>query len=287
MRVAAAQMNSSADKASNIARARELVEEAAAAGATLVVLPEYMTYLGPDAGLAAAAESVPGPTTDTFGQLARRLSIAVLLCLVERTATAGRYFNTSVLIGPDGTVATAYRKVHMFDVDVPGGVTERESDTIQAGNTLAIARVGDVMLGLSICFDLRFPEQYRALALAGATVLAVPSAFYEATGRAHWEVLVRARAIENHAYVLAATQHGVSGAGSHMHGHALIIDPWGAVLASLTAGDGVITADIAPEEALRRRRQIPVLTVRQPDVYARAVLVDSVSPDADQPGSQA
>lgn len=287
MRVAVAQMNSVTDKARNIARAMELVEEAAAAGAALVVLPEYMTYLGPDEGLAAAAESVPGPTTDAFGELARRLSVAVLLCLVERTATPGRYFNTSVLIDSNGAVTAAYRKAHMFDVDVPGGVNDRESDTIQAGDALAIATVGDVTLGMSICFDLRFPEQYRALALAGATALAIPSAFYEVTGRAHWEVLVRARAIENHAYVLAATQHGVNGAGGRMHGHALIVDPWGAILAGLPNGDGVITAEIDPGEARRRREQIPVLSVRRPDVYAREILVDSVSAGAcaSRPGS--
>lgn len=280
MRVAVAQMNSMTDKARNVARATALVEEAGAAGAALVILPEYMTYLGPDEGLAAAAESVPGPTTEAFGELARRLSLAVLVCLVERTATPGRYFNTSVVIGPDGRVTAAYRKVHMFDVDVPGGVTERESDTIEAGDALAIASVGGAALGLSICFDLRFPELYTALALAGATVLAIPSAFYDATGRAHWEVLVRARAIENHAYVLAATQHGTNGAGSRMHGHALIVDPWGTVLAALPDGDGVITAEIDPAEAGRRRAQIPVLSLRRPDVYARDVMVDSVGAGA-------
>jgi deaminated glutathione amidase len=274
MRVAVVQMNSGTDRAANVARGLALAEQAADEGAGLVVLPEYMTYLGPDDGLAGAAEPVPGPTTDAFAELAWRRSITVVPCLVEATASPSRFRNTAVVIDPSGRLQAAYRKVHMFDVDVPDGPTDRESDTMEPGTSLSIASVGGLRVGLSICFDLRFPELYRALALAGANVLVVPSAFYEATGRAHWEVLLRARAIENHAYVLAATQHGINGAGGHMHGNAMIVDPWGVILARLADGDGVVTADIDPAEADRRRGQVPVLSVVAPGVYRAPVRVD-------------
>jgi predicted amidohydrolase len=276
MRVAVVQMCSGADKTANVARATELVEAAAAAGSRLVILPEYMTYLGPESGMEAAAEAVPGPTTAHFVSVARRLSVAVLVCLLERTPEPGRYWNTAVLVLPDGQVPAAYRKVHTFDVDVPGDVTQRESATIRPGAAPVIATVGELDLGLSICFDVRFPELYRALASAGATAFAIPAAFFDATGRAHWNVLVRARAIENHAWVLAATQHGVNGAGNRMHGHAMIIDPWGTVVGERPDGDGIVMADVEPTEALRRRRQIPVLTARRPSVYERSVVHDSL-----------
>jgi predicted amidohydrolase len=265
--MAVVQMNSGVDRAANVARGLALAGQAADAGAELVVLPEYMTYLGPDEGLVAVAEPVPGPTTAAFADLARRRSMAVVVCLVEATSDPARFGNTAVVIDRSGDLQATYRKVHMFDVDVPDGPDDKESNTIEPGTSLGIATFGDVALGLSICFDLRFPEQYRALARAGANVFAVPSAFYDATGRAHWEVLLRARAIENHAYVLAASQHSIDGAGSRMHGNAMIVDPWGVVLERLVDGDGVVVADIDPVEADRRRGQIPVLSAVRPEVY--------------------
>ncbi len=280
MRVAVVQMNSGADTARNVGRALELVDQAASRGARLAVLPEYMTYLGPAEGRGAAAEPIPGPTTRVLGERARAHEMFILCgSLVERTERADRFANTSVLIDPQGRIAAIYRKVHLFDVNVPDGVTEQESATIEPGDSLVTAEVGELLVGLSICFDLRFPELYRALAAAGATVLAVPSAFYEATGRAHWEILLRARAIENHAYVLAAAQHGINGAGNRMHGHSMIVDPWGTVLATVAAGDAVLTADVDPGEALRRRRQVPVLAARRSAAYERVVRADAAEPE--------
>ena len=166
-----------------------------------------------------------------------------------------------------------YRKVHLFDVAVSKEVSTHESASIAPGDVLVAVELPEFVLGMSICFDLRFPELYRALAAAGAQVLVVPAAFREVTGRAHWDALVRARAIENHAYVVAAAQRGVAGGNVAMHGHSMIVDPWGAVLAELPDGDGVIVAEVDAAEVEKRRGQIPVLAARRTDVYARPVRV--------------
>ena len=167
--------------------------------------------------------------------------------------------------------------MHLFDIDVPGEVTDQESAFVKAGEDLAVVVLPEFTAGMSICFDLRFPELYRALAAAGAQVLFVPAAFAEATGRVHWKVLLQARAIENHAYVVAAGQQG-SASGHPMWGHTMIIDPWGAVLAEYEAdGAGIVTAEIDVAEVARRRGQVPVLSVRRPDLYAKPVRVERVS----------
>jgi predicted amidohydrolase len=269
MRVAVIQMNSAAERDENVARALALVGRAAAEGAQLVALPEYMTFLGPYRRFAEMSEPVPGPTTDRLADAARRHCIYLHGgSLIERSPVAGRYYNTSTVFDPQGELIATYRKVHLFDVNIPGQVTDTESRAILPGDALRIVSLSQITLGMSICFDLRFPELYRALAAAGAEVFAVPAAFARATGRVHWEVLLRARAIENHAYVLAAAQHGQAVGGGWRYGRSMIIDPWGQVLAAAAEeGEEVLIADIRREIVVRRRHEMPVLTMRRPDIY--------------------
>lgn len=182
-----------------------------------------------------------------------------------------RFFNSSFIVDPVGTRPEVYRKVHLFDVEVEGGISEKESAHILPGPGFVTAELPEFTVGLSICYDLRFPDVYRILANANATVMVVPSAFAEVTGRAHWEILLRARAIDNGAFVIAPAQHGTGGAWP-MYGHSMIVGPWGEVLAELPQGDGVVIADIDASEAERRRAEIPVLANRRPGVYVRPPL---------------
>lgn len=275
VKVAAAQMTSGTDKAANVAQASELLARAVGEGATYVQLPEYFNYLGPASTYAAAAEPIPGPTTTALADLAKRHGVTVHLgSLLERVEGVSRPSNTSVVIGPSGAILGIYRKVHLFDVEIPEVVTSRESDVVAPGEELVVARLAKFTLGLSVCFDLRFPELYRALSAAGAEVLAVPSAFNAGTGLAHWEVLVRSRAIENNAYVVAAAQSGTTAEGIATYGHAMIVDPWGAVLdESKQEGPDLVTAVLDLDDVSRRRAQIPVMRFRRPLVYGSAVRV--------------
>ncbi len=271
--VAAVQTQSGANRDRNIETTSALIERAARAGATYVQVPELVTYLGPPGRYDEIAESIPGPTTEHFAALARRLGVSVHLgSLLEHSATPGRVHNTSVVIGPDGALLATYRKVHLFDIAVPGEVEFRESDLIAPGSQLVVAEVGPARVGLSICFDLRFPELYRALALAGATVLAIPAAFSAVTGPSHWETLVRARAIESHSFVVAAAQAGTTAEGVATNGDSMIVGPWGEVLARASGDDPeVLVASLDLEQVRRRREQIAVLALRRPDVYASAI----------------
>jgi predicted amidohydrolase len=267
--VAAVQLSSGTDVSSNLDTAVELINEAAGRGATYIQLPEYFNYLGPAKGNSNVAESIPGPTTTRLGVAARERGVTIHLgSMLESSGDADKCFNTSVIIGRDGEVGATYRKIHLFDIHVPGVNVQQESDAIAPGQRLVVADLPEFELGMSVCFDLRFPELYRKLAVEGATVLAIPSAFNAATGRAHWEVLVRARAIENHAFVIAAAQVGTTAEGNATHGHSLIIGPWGDVICeSLATGPDVIIAAIDLEEVRQRRSQIGVLELRRPDLY--------------------
>ena len=270
MRVAAVQMKAGASKEANVERALELIDEAVAQGAEFVVLPEYATFIAPEAEYASVAERLPGETSARFAAKAREHGIHVHAgSFIEVSPVPGKFYNTSYVLDPEGEIRAVYRKVHLFDIDVPGEVTDKESTLIVPGDRLVAVKLPEFILGLSICFDLRFPELFRALAGAGALLMAVPSAWAEATGRVHWEVLLRARAIENHAYVVAPCQHGVCEGYPHW-GHSMIIDPWGTILAELPDGDGVVVADVDAAEARRRRAQVPVLEVCRPDVYAQS-----------------
>lgn len=271
--VAAVQLSSGTDKARNLDAAKVLVERAADEGATYIQLPEYFSFLGPPTSLVAAAESLDGPTVSAMSDLARRRKVTLHLgSMVERSSIDGHVFNTGVVIDPEGAVVATYRKSHLFDVDVPGAVVFRESETIIAGDELVTTSLGGTRLGLSICFDVRFAELYRALAVAGAGLLAIPAAFNAATGRAHWEVLVRARAIENHAFVVAAAQCGVTDEGIATYGHSLIVDPWGIVLAeSHQDVPEVLVTTLDIDEVSRRRAQIAVMDFRRRDLYESVV----------------
>ena len=266
--VALVQLDAGPDPETNVRRAAELADRAATDGARLVALPEYLQFRGPDDGFRASARPVPGPFTDPFADVARRHGTWVLVgSLAEASGDPDRPFNTSVLIGPDGEIAARYRKVHLFDVAVEAGPVDTESARVTAGDELVTAEVEGVRLGLSICYDLRFPELYRGLALAGAQVLTVPANFTERTGRDHWEVLLRARAIENAAYVLAPSQIG-GPPGQPAYGRSMVIDPWGTVVAQATDSVAIVHAELDLDRVDAIRRQIPALANRRPDIYA-------------------
>src|SRR6478736_4660282 len=267
LEVALVQLDAREDVAANIATAVELADAAAAGGARLVALPEYLQYRGTDDGFRASARPIPGPHTEPFSEVARRHGAWILVrSTAEASPDPQRPYNTSALIAPDGSVAAVYRKVHLFDVDVEAGPVDTESARVMAGDRLVTADVDGTTVGLSICYDLRFPELYRALALAGAQILTVPSAFTERTGRDHWEVLLRARAIENAAFVLAPSQIG-GPPGQPAYGRSMVIDPWGTVVAQAPDVVGITWAELDLDRVASLRRQIPVLANRRPDVY--------------------
>ncbi len=268
MRAAAVQLNSNADKARNLEVAERLVASAAGDGAELVVLPEKWNLLGSAEDLQAGAEPLEsGPTIEAARGWARDLGIHLVAgSIAERHEGADRLFNTSCAIEPDGEIAAVYRKIHMFDVDV-GGVRYRESDSEQPGDEIVAADLGGVEVGLTICYDLRFPELYRILAVRGARVIAVPSAFTATTGRDHWEVLLRARAIENQAFVVAPNQVGAAPPNYDSYGHSMIVDPWGVVLAEASDGEGVVSAELDLGRQDEVRASLPSLANRQAHAY--------------------
>ncbi len=267
MRAAAIQMNTTGDKQRNLATADRLVRAAAADGATLVVLPEKFNVIGTHEQLVDGAEALDGPTLTWARSLARELSIDLVAgSIAERRAGHEKLANTSVHIGADGIDRAAYRKIHMFDV-VVGGREYRESESEEPGDEIVASDAGGVSLGLTVCYDLRFPELFRILAVRGARVLTVPSAFTAVTGAAHWDTLVRARAIENQAFVVAADQVGVHPGGNESYGGSQIVDPWGDVLARVDAGEGFAAADIDLGRQDEVRATLPSLANRVPAAY--------------------
>jgi deaminated glutathione amidase len=268
VRVAAVQLNSNGDKARNLAAAERLVRAASADGSELVALPEKWNLLASGEEMTAGAEALDGPSLAAARSWARDLGIHLLAgSIAERGADQGeKAFNTSVLIGPDGEDTAVYRKIHMFDVEA-GGVTYRESEYEQAGEEIVLATVGDLELGLTVCYDLRFPELYRILAVRGARLIAVPSAFTAATGRDHWEVLLRARAIENQAFVIAPNQVGEAAPQYSSYGHSAIVDPWGTVLACAPDEECFVAAELDFVAQEQTREQLPSLANRRPESY--------------------
>jgi predicted amidohydrolase len=257
---AAIQMTTSSDKASNLSKAEGAIRIAAAAGSRLVALPEVFNWRGKRAEEAAAAESLTGPTLTLMAGLARELEIYLLAgSITEDVPNESRRYNTAVLFGPDGARLAIYRKIHLFDVDLPGRVTVKESDAKMPGDEVVTARTRLGMVGLSICYDLRFPELYRRLAFAGARILMIPSAFTFPTGEAHWEALIRARAIENQCYVIAPAQFGPNVHGFSDYGNSMIVDPWGRVMARGSDQEGIVIAPIDMEYLERVRRELPAL----------------------------
>ena len=268
MRAAVVQMNSGAEVDRNLEVAERLLRAAAADGAELVVLPEKWNALAPGDVLAGLAEPLDGRVASAVRGWARELGIAIVAGSIgERLGDGERIANTSLLIDRDGEITAVYRKIHMFDVEV-GGVVYRESEHERAGEEVVHATAGDLEIGMTICYDLRFPELYRILALHGATVVTVPSAFTAATGRDHWEILLRARAIENQLFVLAANQHGTAAPEYSSWGHSMIVDPWGRVLDAIPDGDGHAIADLDLGELEAVRERLPSLASRREGTYA-------------------
>ncbi|HEV2790052.1 MAG TPA: carbon-nitrogen hydrolase family protein [Solirubrobacterales bacterium] len=267
MRVAAVQLNSTGEKDRNLATAERLVRDAAADGAELVALPEKWNLLADGETLAAAAEPLDGPSLSAARDWARSLGIHLLAgSISERGGEGEKASNTSVLIGPDGDDLAVYRKIHMFDVDA-GGVSYRESEHERPGDEPVTATVGGLTAGLTVCYDLRFPELFRILALRGARLIAVPSAFTLATGRDHWEVLLRARAIEDQVFILAPNQVGEAPPHYSSFGRSMIVDPWGVVLATAPDEECFVGADLDLEAQDRVRESLPSLANRRPAAY--------------------
>ena len=272
MRAAAVQLNARADKAANLEKADAMVQRAARDGAELVVLPEKWTTFGTGDDLRAAAETVGSPQASTWAAaIARELGIDLVAgSISEHVEGEDKLRNTSLHYGPDGELKAAYRKIHMFDVEV-GGVEYRESDNEDPGDEAVLTATADgVEIGLTICYDLRFPELFRLLAVDGARILTVPAAFTVPTTRDHWEPLIRARAIENQAFVIAANQIGEHPPTHRSGGRSLIVDPWGIVLAAAPDTETVITADLDLEAQAGIRRRLPSLANRRPAAYRRA-----------------
>jgi predicted amidohydrolase len=264
MRVAVCQLNARDNRQTNLAVAAELLERAAAAGADLAVLPEYVDYLGPAAGQ-PKPEQVDGEFGTFFADAARRLGMWVYAgSFHEVGPDPERTYNTSLLFDRSGELIGVYRKIHLYDVEIPGRVSYLESSTVAPGAEPVVATVEGVPMGLSICYDLRFPELYRRLTVVGgAQVLVVSAAFMLHTGRDHWEVLLRARAIENQCFVVAAAQIGDHEPGRTCFGRSMVIDPWGTVLAQAPDTVGVTVAELDFDRLRRIRSELPSLANRR------------------------
>ena len=264
---AAIQMSSTTDKEENKGTAEALIREAASAGAQLVALPELWSCHGLEEVYRENAEPIPGPTTAFLGDLARGLGIYLLGgSILEGGRDSERLSNTSTLFAPSGEMTAVYRKIHLFDVKV----SEKEyleSANIAPGSEIVAAKAGAATLGLSVCYDVRFPELYRLLALRGAEILAVPAAFTLQTGKDHWEILLRARAVENQAFVVAPAQWGQKADGRWTYGRSMIVNPWGTVLATCPDRDGYALATLDLDYLDRFRTEFPALANRRPETY--------------------
>jgi predicted amidohydrolase len=273
LRVACVQLNTRDDVAANVRAALELVEAAADQGARLIALPETWAFKGRREGIVATAEAPDGPSNGALAAVAARRGVWLLAGSVYEPAPGGLVSNVSALFDPAGDLCAVYRKIHLFDVTT-ATAHYQESEEVVPGEEIVTADIDTadgtpVRLGLSICYDLRFPGLYSSLALRGARILCVPSAFTDHTGAAHWEVLLRARAIENGCFVVAPDQVGEHLPGRDCFGHSMIVDPWGTVLARLEDGVGLCVADLDLARLEEVRGQIPALEHRRPDVYDR------------------
>ena len=269
LKTAVIQLNSRDNPAENLSTVEHFLDRAAEMGADFAGLPEFWTYLGPYSGYDQAAQTIPGPAIERLQEKARRHNMIVHGgSIVERHPTLpGKFYNTSVLIDRSGEIVATYRKIHLFDVQLPGGDVHAESERIVPGDQVVTAEIDGVTFGLAVCYDLRFPELFRSLALRGAQILLNPAAFTLHTGRDHWEVLLRARAIENLCYVVAPAHVGSYPPNKQCFGRAMIIDPWGLVLAQAQDRPTVIMAEIDLARIDEVRAQIPSLEHRRPQVY--------------------
>ncbi len=267
--VAAIQMKAHEGKRQNLSRAEALLDIAVKKGAKLIALPELFNFLGTPETMRANAESIPGPTTDMLCAKAKSNNVYILGgSIAEKADEAGKVCNTSMLIDSTGKIIARYSKIHLFDVEIGTQVSVKESDTFTPGNELVTAETEYGVVGLSICYDLRFPELYRGLTLRGAKIIFVPAAFMATTGKDHWEPLLKARAIENQVYVIAPGVIGpVPGTNIVTHGRSIMVDPWGTVLAQAPDTEGVITAELDFDYLQKVRTELPSLTHRQPEIY--------------------
>jgi len=268
MKVAVVQLNTQEDLQQNLARVRHWVARAADAGAQLVTLPENFAYMGEEAKKRELAEwldvSFPGPILGALVECAMQYGVWILGGgMPEQNEEPARPYNTCVVVDPGGRIAATYRKVHLFDVSLPDGTTARESAATSAGSEATTVEILGIRVGLSICYDVRFPELYRRLADQGARVVAVPAAFTATTGKDHWHTLLRARAIENLAYVVAPAQHGKHPRGRQTYGKSLVVDPWGEVVAQCSEGEGFALAQLDFEYQDRVRNSLPSLLHRK------------------------
>ena len=268
LNVAVLQMNSKADRQENIVDALALIDRAATTGARLVALPEVWPYLGPEDANREHAETVPGPITDLLAERARRHGMYIHGGSIYETRPGdpGMY-NTAVVIDPQGEIIARYSKIHMFDVVLDGGDEYRESSTVTPGDEIVVTEIGGIPVGLAICYDLRFPELFRILALKGAQAVILPAAFTLMTGKDHWETLIRARAIENEIYMVAPAQWGTYQPGKWCYGRSMVVDPWGTVVATASDGVGIAQATVDLNRVATVRRQIPSLANRRPESY--------------------
>ncbi len=270
IRAAAVQMDSRDDKKANLEKARELIEAAASLGAQIVGLPEYFNFVGPDQRKFEEAETIPGPTTDFLSSLAKRHHLWLQGgSITERAKGHKKLFNTTVFFNPDGEIIARYRKIHLLEIAVKNGVQLRESDTKEPGEEIVVCETDLGTVGLSVCYDMRFPEVYRIMALEGAVMIFVSADFALYTGKDHWEPILRTRAIENQCFVIAPAQIGIKPYVPPFptYGRSMIIDPWGTVIAKASDTEACIVAELDMDYLKTIREQLPVLKSRRPDAY--------------------
>lgn len=261
---AALQMTSVPDLEKNLVQAEDLIDLAVRQGAELVTLPENFSFLGDEEAKRAQADKIGEASERFLKKMAQRYQITLLGGGYPVPGQDGKFYNTALLIGPDGSELLRYEKVHLFDVNLPDGNTYRESNTVVSGQQLPGVHPSKTLgnVGISVCYDVRFPELYRHLSQMGAEVLMIPAAFTAFTGKDHWQVLLQARAIENTCYVVAPAQTGCHNSRRQSHGHAMVVDPWGMILADAGTENGVAIAEIAPTRLAQVRQQMPSLQHR-------------------------
>lgn len=268
MRAAVVQLQVGPNLQDNVATAIDLVHDAASAGARLIVLPETFDFRGKDELVPTIKSDIPGPVSSQFADLARELGVWLQAGSIhENIPGQDRTYNTALLFDPKGNEVARYRKLHLYDVQIPGRVDAKESNSIAPGEDVVTADIDGHTAGLTICYDIRFPELYRQLADRGAEIVFLPAAFTMYTGKDHWETLIRARAIENQCFMLASGTHGVDDEGKATYGRSMIVDPWGTVLATAPDGDGYALANLDFDYLERIREELPSLANRRRDVF--------------------
>ncbi|MEI3611893.1 carbon-nitrogen hydrolase family protein [Pseudogracilibacillus sp. SO30301A] len=276
MKVAAIQLNPQDNKEENILSALQYVREAANNGAEFIVLPEYVDFMGEESKKVMLGETIPGPTSNAFASVAKEYNIYLLCGSILEKADDKRVYNSSMLINGNGEIIATYRKLHLYDAIFEGRYTIKESDTIKPGKDVVTADTDFGTVGMTICYDIRFPELFRSLALRGSKVIFVPAAFPLYTGAHHWEILLRARAIENQCYIVAAGQFGIAPPDHVEFGNSMIIDPWGTVLARAPEKEAIIIENLDLGYIDQVRGKIPCFNHRRPSVYSKLITNESL-----------